>query len=126
LRRLLDELEQASASARSGERGGLARLHVVVCDLYLAFQDHLLFEERNLAPFLQSVAGDLARKMILEHNDERGAMLTLVEDSESDTLEAEALASQADDLAARFRLDMIHEDGVLSRLIQESVQRQGA
>jgi hypothetical protein len=122
IRRLLDELEQASASARSGGPDGLERLQMVVWDLYLAFQDHLMFEERNLAPFLQSLADDLVRKMILEHNNERGVLLTLVEDSESDALGTEALTAQADDLVARFRSDMIHEDGVLSRLVQESVQ----
>jgi hypothetical protein len=95
---------------------------MVVWDLHLAFQDHLLFEDRNLAPFLQSVADDLARKMILEHNDERCVLLTLVEDSESNALGTAALAAQADDLVARLRSDMIHEDGVLSRLVQGSVQ----
>jgi hypothetical protein len=95
---------------------------MVVWDLYLAFQDHLLFEERNLAPFLQSVADDLVRTMILEHNDERSALLTLVEDTESDALGIEALAAQAEDLVARFRSDMIHEDGVLLRLVPEGVQ----
>jgi hypothetical protein len=59
--------------------------------------------------------------MILEHNDERSVLLTLVEDSESDALGTEALAAQADDLVARFRSDMLHEEEVLSRLVRKSV-----
>jgi hypothetical protein len=120
VRMLLDDLERASLVAREGRPGGLAQLHEAVWRLYVAFQDHLLFEETSLAPLLRRVGEDLARKMILEHNEERSVLLGLVEDSESDTLETAALAGQAEELVARFRSDMIHEEGVLAGLFQKS------
>jgi hypothetical protein len=55
--------------------------------------------------------------MILEHNEERSALLMLVEDCESDALATEALAAQADALVARFRSDMVHEERMLSGLV---------
>jgi hypothetical protein len=118
IRILLDDLERASSLTKQGWRDGVAQLHEAVWRLYVAFQDHLLFEERNLAPLLRRAGEDLARKMILEHNEERSVLLALVEDSESDVLEPIALASQAEQLAARFRSDMIHEEGTLARLVQ--------
>jgi hemerythrin-like domain-containing protein len=116
--RLLDDLERAASSAKARRPGGLAQLHKAVWDLYLAFQDHILFEESDLAPLLRAAGDDHARKMILEHNEERRVLLTLVEDSESDAQEAEALATQADELVARFRSDMLHEDAMLSSLVE--------
>jgi hypothetical protein len=115
---LLDHLGRATSEVRLGADEGVEQLHKAIWNLYLAFLDHLLYEERRLAPLLSEVAGeDSARKMILEHNEERGVLLKLVEDSESDALEAEALATQADDLIARFRTDMLHEERVLSALV---------
>jgi hypothetical protein len=119
--RLLDDLARASRFARDGRQDALAQLRDAIWRLYVAFQDHLQFEERDLAPFLRSAGDDLARKMILEHNEERRELLTLVEDCESDALATEALAAQADGLVARFRSDMLHEEGTLSGLVQKSL-----
>jgi hypothetical protein len=114
--RLLDNLGRAASEVRMGE--DVEPLRKAIWNLYIAFLDHLLYEERTLAPFLSAFAGeDSARKMILEHNEERGVLLKLVEDSESDALEAEALATQVDDLVARFRTDMLYEEGGLSALV---------
>jgi hemerythrin-like domain-containing protein len=121
LQRLLDDLARASRVAREGRRDAVAQLRDAIWRLYVAFQDHLQFEERDLAPFLRSVGDDLARKMILEHNEERTVLLTLVEDCESDALATEALTAQADALVARFRSDMLHEEGTLSRLVQKGL-----
>jgi hypothetical protein len=121
IRSLLDDLARASRSAMDGRQDGLAQLRDAIWRVYVAFQDHLQFEERDLAPFLRSAGDDLARRMILEHNEERGALLTLVEDCESDALATEALAAQADTLVARFRSDMLHEESMLSGLVQKSL-----
>jgi DUF438 domain-containing protein len=117
IRRLLDELERASSFARNGRQESIAQLHKAIWDLYVAFEEHLLFEESDLAPLLRPAGEDLARKMILEHNEERGALLELVEDSESDARETEDLAAEADALTSRFRSDMFHEERVLSTLV---------
>src|SRR5579859_1943559 len=94
IRILLEDLERASSFAKHGRQDGLAQLNEAVWRVYIAFQDHLLFEERNLAPLLRRAGEDMARKMILEHNEERSVLLSLVEDSESDALEAATLAAQ--------------------------------
>jgi hemerythrin-like domain-containing protein len=117
IRRLLDELEHASSCARDGRQESIAQLHKAIWDLYIAFEDHLVFEESDLAPLLRPAGEDLARKMILEHNEERDVLLELVEDSESDARETEDLAAEADALAARFRSDMFHEERVLSAFV---------
>jgi hypothetical protein len=119
IRTLLDDLERASSLAKHDRRDGLAQLNEAVWRVYIAFLDHLLFEERHLAPLFRRAGEDPARKMILEHNEERGILLSLVEDSESDALDAAALAAQAEQLVVRFRSDMIHEEGVLARLVQK-------
>jgi hypothetical protein len=55
--------------------------------------------------------------MILEHNDQRAALLVLVEDSESDSREVVELAAEAIDFVLRFRTDMLVEERSLSVLV---------
>jgi hypothetical protein len=50
LRGLLDEVEQAAAAAKTCRIEGLDRLHRAVWELYLAVDEHLVLEERDLAP----------------------------------------------------------------------------
>lgn len=116
IRRLLDDVERASTATKKRRSGGLDQLHQSVWNLYVAFDDHLHFEERELAPLLATAAAseDASRTMILEHNEQRAALLALVEDSESDAREPEALADEAMDVLVRFRIDMLREERLLN------------
>ncbi len=113
LRPLLDEVEQAAAAAREGRPGGLDLLHTTVWDLYLAVEDHLFLEEKELAPILD---GLVAMKMILEHNEQRAALLELVEDSEAEIRPADELAAEAIAFVVAFRIDMDLEERGLATL----------
>lgn len=113
LRPLLDEVEHAASAARARRDGGLDLLHTTVWDLYLGVEDHLFLEERELAPILDE---DVAVKMILEHNDQRAALLELVEDSEAEIRPAAELPAEAVHFVARFRTDMVLEERALEML----------
>jgi hypothetical protein len=128
IRQLLDEVERASgatksrAKSRAKSRDGdaLERLHRAIWELYVALDEQLLFEERDLGPLLAALVPSgitVAQKMILEHNEQRDALLHLVEDSESDTRGAEALAEEARAVVIRFRIDMLLEERALSALV---------
>lgn len=113
LQRLLEQVERAASAARERRPGGIDRLHMTVWDLYLAVDDHLFVEEKYLAPILDE---DGAARMIREHNDQRTALLALVEDSEADLRTAEELAAEAVELVVRLRSDMVLEEQTLATL----------
>jgi hypothetical protein len=126
LRVLLDEVERAASSAKRDVRrrqdgvGGLARLHEAVWDLYVAFDEHLFLEERDLSPVLAALrpsGEDYARRMVLEHEEQRRALLRLVEDSETDDVGVEQLAGEAIELVVRLRTDMLLEERSLAPLV---------
>ena len=113
IERLLEQVERAASAARDERMGGIDRLHAAVWDLYLAVDDHLFVEEKYLAPLLDKEA---AGKMIHEHNDQRAALLALVEDSEADLRPASELASEAVEIVVRLRSDMVLEERDLAPL----------
>jgi hemerythrin-like domain-containing protein len=118
--RLLDDVERASDRTKSRHRDGLERLHCAIWELYVAFDEHLLFEERDLGPLLSALLPSgitMAQKMVLEHNEQRETLLRLVEDSETDTRDAEELAEEALATVIRFRTDMVLEERALSALV---------
>jgi hypothetical protein len=83
IRRILDDVERAGGATKSHQRDGLERLHRAIWELYVALGEHLLFEERDLGPLLGALLPSgitKAQKMVLEHNEQREALLRLVED----------------------------------------------
>jgi hypothetical protein len=125
IRRLLDDVEEAAGATRSRQRG-FDCLHRAVWMLYVAFEEHLLFEERELGPLLAALlpAGVvMARRMVLEHTEQRDALLRLVEDSESDAREAKALADEALETVIRFRVDMVLEERSLLAVVPSAPLR---
>jgi hypothetical protein len=120
IRRLLDDVERAADATRFRVQDALAGLHRAIWDLYVAFDEHLLDEERDLGPLVSALLPsgvEMARKMVLEHNEQRDLLLGLVEDSETDVRDAEALAAEALTTVIRLRTDMIVEERSLSFLV---------
>jgi hemerythrin-like domain-containing protein len=120
LRALLDEVERASLFAERRHPGGLPRFRQAVWDLYLAFEEHLAMEEKYVAPILRVVDawGELrAVNMILEHNEQRRLMLELVEDTEVDAKDVDALVAEAMAFVNAFRQDMAVEEHSLASLL---------
>jgi hypothetical protein len=113
LQRLLEDVERAANAARDRRPGGIEQLHASVWELYLAVDEHLFLEEKYVAPILGKEA---AVQMILEHNDQRAALLVLVEDSEADLRAPEELAIAAIALVVRLRADMVIEERTLAPL----------
>jgi hemerythrin-like domain-containing protein len=117
IRTLLDELERGGDAAVNRRRGGLEAFRRAVWDLFVAFDDHLSMEERDVLPILRAsgARGEArALSMISEHNEQRRVVLELVEDTECDLKEIEALVSQAHALVAAFRTDMELEETALA------------
>ncbi len=113
IRVLLDLVERACTAAQQRHAGGLESFRTAVWDLYIAFDEHLAMEEADVAPILRG-AGPLgevrAVEMILEHNEQRRVMLELVEDTECDAKDVDALVAEALALLHAFRIDMTLED----------------
>jgi hypothetical protein len=85
--------------------------------LFLAFDDHLAMEERDVLPLLRAADawGELrANSMLAEHAEQRRAMLELVEDTESDREDTDAIVRRAVALVASFRADMELEEKKLA------------
>lgn len=95
-------------------------LRAALWDLYLTFNGHLDMEEMRIAPLLRAgPAPERANAMILEHNEQRRVMLELVEDTECDAKEVDALVSEAVALVLAFRTDMILEERSLASLLAD-------
>ena len=120
IRRLLDAVARAAEATRADPRHSLEGLRRAIWELYVAFDEHRLFEERDLGPLLAALvpAGvEMTRRMVLEHNDQRDALIQLVEDGETDACGAEELAARALGLVARFRVDVVLEERSLSAVV---------
>ena len=122
IRALLEAVERCCAAAKERRAGGLDSFRRAVWDLYIAFEDHLAMEEADVAPILRSAGSTgeaRALAMILEHNEQRRVMLELVEDTECDAKEVDALVSEAVALVLAFRTDMILEERSLASLLAD-------
>jgi hemerythrin-like domain-containing protein len=120
IRRLLDDVERAAGMTKAQQPAALDRLHHAIWELYVALDEHLAFEERDLGPLLEALlpAGHVTvREMVLEHNEQRDALLRLVEDSETDARNAGELAEEALATVIRFRIDIVVEERALSVLV---------
>jgi hypothetical protein len=123
IRQLLDSVERAADATRASQRDALEALHRAIWELYIALDEHLMFEERDLGPLLSALLPSgtvMARKMVLEHNEQRDGLLRLVEDSETDACDASRLAEEALAFVIRFRIDMVLEERSLSALVPAS------
>jgi len=117
IRTLLDDVERACAIVKEGRADAPERVRRAVWDLYLVFDEHLAMEEAHVAPLLRSFDArgeQRAVAMILEHNEQRRAILELVEDVEREAKVGSALASDALALVGAFRVDMEIEEGSLA------------
>jgi hemerythrin-like domain-containing protein len=124
LRTLLDELERACLFAVRRREGGLARFRRAVWDLYIAFEEHLAMEEKYVAPILRGIDAwgeTRALNMILEHNEQRRVMLELVEDTEVDAKDVDALVAEATAFLVAFGRDMALEDQSLASLLADEI-----
>lgn len=122
IRALLDTVERACTAAKERRAGGLDSFRRAVWDLYIAFDDHLAMEEADVAPILRSTGptGEArAVAMILEHNEQRRVMLELVEDTECDAKEVDALVREGVALVQAFMTDMTLEDRSLATLLAD-------
>ena len=120
IRRILDDVERAAEATKSRQPAAIERLHRAIWELYVAFDEHLMFEERDLGPLLEALLPSgkaTATRMVLEHNDQRDALLRLVEDSETDARDATQLAEEALALVFRFRIDIVLEERSLTALV---------
>lgn len=120
IRALLDETERAGAAALMRRAGGIDRFRGAVWDLFIAFDDHVAMEESNVLPLLRTLdeqGGRRAMDMLAEHDEQRRVMLELVEDTECDAKEVDALVAQADALVLAFRDDMLVEERWLAAVV---------
>lgn len=119
IRALLDMVERACLAAKD-RQSGLESFRRAVWDLYLSFQEHLAMEEADLVPLLRKdgAAGEVrATEMLLEHDEQHRLILELVEDTECDVKDNDALVAQALALVHAFRTDMTIEERSVALLV---------
>lgn len=119
IRALLDDVERACVAATERRPGGLDQLLRAVWGLHVTFEEHLAMEEALVAPIIRvrETFGDArADDMTYEHEQQRRVLLELVDDTERDTQDTDALVAQTTALVNAFRADMIAEDGWLAVL----------
>ncbi len=117
IRTLFDAVERCGVAAVTHQRGGLDSFRRAVWDLFIAFDDHLAMEEREVLPILRAhdASGEArARSIIAEHHEQRRVILELVEDTECDMKEVDVLVAQATALLQAFRTDMELEEHQLA------------
>jgi hemerythrin-like domain-containing protein len=122
VRALLDDLERACAAAVLRREGALDRFRKAVWALYVTFDEHLAMEETYVAPLLRAADawGEVrAAKMFVEHNEQRRLILELVDDTECDAKDVDALTAQAGALVDAFRTDMLVEERSFAVLLQD-------
>lgn len=115
LRALLDEVERALVRTRSDGEAALPRLRAMLGDLRITFEDHLAYEESELATLWRMRDGGRAKvvAMILDHNEQRRVMRELIEDVESDVLPLADVDARTTSLVAALRSDITVEDQAL-------------
>jgi hypothetical protein len=122
LRTLLDDVDRACAGALEHRSGGLDEVLRAVWELYVSFEEHLAMEEALVAPALRAreTFGALrAEAMMAEHDDQRRGLLELVDATECDTKDIDALVAQASSLVSRFRSDMALEEASFGELVSD-------
>jgi hemerythrin-like domain-containing protein len=115
LRTLLDDVDRAGAAAKERRAGALDRLLRTVWELHVSFEEHLVMEEKLILPMLRraNLGEARAAALVAEHEQQRRVLLELVEDTERDTKDIDALVAQASELVASFRSDMTAEEAAL-------------
>lgn len=128
IRTLLDDVERGCAAAQEGRAGAVDRLRGAVWDLYLVFVDHLAMEEAHVAPILRAHGArgeERTVQMFLEHNEQRLAILELVEDAERDAKQPGELIAEATALVVALRKDMDLEERSLALVLDDDVAKAG-
>lgn len=119
IRALLDDVDRACIAARERRPGGLKQLLRAVWELYVSFEEHLVMEEAQVVPIIRAheAFGDMrADEMLAEHDEQRRVLLALVDDTECDTKDTDALVARVAELVASFRSDITAEDAWLAVL----------
>ena len=112
LARLLDTVAEAPS---------IHALRAALWELFLQFNKHLDYEERELAPVLaKGPDPQSATRMILEHNEQRRVLLELVDDAERDAFSEEDLLSRASRLVDTLRKDIAEEEAAFTPLTLHS------
>lgn len=121
IRALLDDVQRACDAATERRSGAVDQLYRAVWGLHVTFEEHLAMEETLVAPIIRAreTFGDArADDMLCEHDQQRRVLLELVDETERDTKDVDALIAQTRGLVEAFRKDMIAEDGWLEVLDQ--------
>jgi hemerythrin-like domain-containing protein len=122
LERAIDGLHAGSARLRLGAIPK-RDLEDAIYELYVMFDDHLVLEERLLAPLVPRIAPcDAARiqLMLHEHALQRTLFFSTLERTEQGALGCEALVASVARLASVLRADIAIEEELLADLARQS------
>jgi hypothetical protein len=120
LRDLLDTLEGSLQGPNGSNESPTCSLTDAVWRLFLALDDHLHMEERDLVPYLRETRGTAAvERLQQEHHGQRTALLAMVDECDKRTKSNADLADDARWLIESLRKDMDREDVEFERLAPE-------
>jgi hypothetical protein len=125
---LLDELQRTAefASGPDAPENADRPLAAPLWQLFLAFDEHLVFEERNLVPLLVK-AGVWAKAQVdslrEEHRAQRTILLALVDECDHRIKPAREVADDAAWLVRSLRKDIAQEEADLRALHQDVATR---
>jgi iron-sulfur cluster repair protein YtfE (RIC family) len=119
LRAMLDDLDRQLAArvAGSTEPSARVRLGDSVWNLFLALDEHLEMEERDLLPHLSEAGGrDAVERIRGEHHEQRTVLLAMVDKCDATTRPMEDVIDNVRSLVGSLRKDMDREDLELDKL----------